>query len=54
MLWEDWVKTCHSYAKFGCRYRQMVRFLLAEDKGEEEYTLFQNSYHQAISCHNGK
>ena len=42
MVWEERVKTCHTYAKFGQRYRQRVRFLLAKDKGE--FTLFQNSY----------
>jgi hypothetical protein len=42
MVWEERVKTCHTYAKFGRRYRQRVRFLLAKDKGE--FTLFQNSY----------
>jgi hypothetical protein len=42
LIWEAWVKACHTYAKFGCRYQQMVHFSLAKDKGE--YTLFRNSY----------
>jgi hypothetical protein len=42
MIWEAHVKTCHMYAKFGCHYSQMVRFLLAKDG--DENTLFHNFY----------
>jgi hypothetical protein len=41
-VWEGRVKTCFYYAKFGRRYRQRVRFLLAKDGNE--FTLFQNAY----------
>jgi hypothetical protein len=41
-VWEGRVKTCCYYAKFGRRYRQRVRFLLAKDGNE--FTLFNNAY----------
>jgi hypothetical protein len=43
-VWEGRVKSCFHYAKFGRRYRQRVRFLLAKDGNE--FTLFHNSYHR--------
>jgi hypothetical protein len=43
-IWEDRVKTCHSYVQFGCRYHQKMRFLMGKEA--DEYTLFCNSHHQ--------
>jgi hypothetical protein len=42
IIWEARMKTCHRYTKFGRRYRQKMRFLLAKEA--DEYTLFSNSY----------
>jgi hypothetical protein len=41
-IWEERVKISTTYVKFGRRYRQMVRFLLAKDAND--FTLFSNSY----------
>jgi hypothetical protein len=41
-VWENRVKTCTSYTKFGRRYRQSMRFLIAKDG--DEFTLFHNAY----------
>jgi hypothetical protein len=43
-VWEDRVTNCHSYAQFGRRYRQNMRFLLGKEAGR--YTLFYNSFHR--------
>jgi hypothetical protein len=43
-VWENDVKTCKSYTKFGRRYCQSMRFLIAKDKAK--FTLFHNAYHR--------
>jgi hypothetical protein len=43
-MWENCVKTCTSYTKFGCHYRQKMWFVIA--KYEAKFTLFRNAYHR--------
>ena len=43
-MWENRMKTCTTYTKFGRRYRQQMRFLIAKDEDGEEFTLFHNAY----------
>jgi hypothetical protein len=44
-VWENRMKTCTTYTKFGRRYRQQMRFLIAKEDGED-FTLFHNAYHR--------
>jgi hypothetical protein len=44
-VWENRMKSCTTYTKFGRHYCQQMRFLIAKQDGED-FTLFHNAYHR--------
>jgi hypothetical protein len=45
-MWENRSKTCTTYTKFGCCYRQQMWFFTAKEDGEDFTITFHNAYHR--------